>query len=99
MLGVPPLKTSSIGEDIYLAIRYLNSWQDKLELRSLTEKQKVGELKLVETVKTFTKKQGKLKLLLYFILVFKREYIFYRYFKIIIILIFTILILNAALFL
>ncbi|CAL8237044.1 unnamed protein product [Arctogadus glacialis] len=44
VLGVPPLKTSSIGEDIYLAIRYLNSWQDKLELSSLTEKQKVGEL-------------------------------------------------------
>ena len=44
VLGVPPLKTSSRGEDIYLAIRHYNSWQDKLELSSLTEKQKVGEL-------------------------------------------------------
>ena len=44
VLGVPPLKTSSRGEDIYLAIRYLNSRQDKLELSSPTEQQKVGEL-------------------------------------------------------
>ena len=44
VLGVPPLKTSSRGEDIYLAIRYLNSRQDKLELSSLTGQQKVGEL-------------------------------------------------------
>ena len=44
VLGVTPLKTSTKGEDIYLAIRYLNSWQDKLELSSLTEQQKVGEL-------------------------------------------------------
>ena len=44
VLGVTPLKTSTKGEDIYLAIRYLNSWQDKLELSSLTEQQKVGEM-------------------------------------------------------
>ena len=36
VLGVTPLKTSTKGEDIYLAIRYLNSWQDKLEHGSLT---------------------------------------------------------------
>ena len=36
VLGVPPLKTSPRGEDNYLAIRYLNSWQDKLEHGSLT---------------------------------------------------------------
>ena len=44
VLGVTPLKTSTKGQDIYLAIRYLNSWQDKLELSSLTEQQKVGEM-------------------------------------------------------
>ena len=44
VLGVTPLKTSTRGVDIYLAIRYLNSWQDKLELSTLTEQQNVGEL-------------------------------------------------------
>ena len=53
-------------------------------------------MKLVENVKTFTKKKGKLKLLLCFILFFKdEEYILY-FIKIII---FTNLIVNAALFL
>ena len=44
VLGVTPLKTSTRGVDIYLAIRYLNFRQDKQELSSLTEQQKVGEL-------------------------------------------------------